>query len=101
MLLAENPKRVYARIKAFSARIKAISGGDKVLKRKRLYLSIQPLLSCFNFPALFRADCFYGTNIGACAAVSTQFRVNHINISFADRFNRALINTRATCSTII
>ena len=53
------------------------------------------------FPTLFRADCFHGTNIGACAAVSTQFRVNYINISFADRFNRALVNTGATCSAII
>ncbi len=55
--------------------------------------------SCF--PTLLRADCFNGTNIGASAAVGTQFGVNFINVSFADSLHRTLINTSTACSTII
>ena len=43
--------------------------------KKRGHILDTASSSCF-FPTLFGADCFYGTYIGACAAVSTQFRVN-------------------------
>ena len=48
-----------------------------------------------------RMNGFNGTNIGTGSAVGAEFRVNFVNITFRDGFNRTFINTGATCSTIV
>ena len=53
------------------------------------------------FLTLFRADCFNWTYVSTCAAVSTELRINHINISFSNSFHGAFIDTGSTGSAII
>jgi hypothetical protein len=50
---------------------------------------------------LFRADRFNRTYIRAGTAVGTKIRVNDIDVTFADRFNRALIDTCTACRAVI
>jgi hypothetical protein len=42
--------------------------------------------------SLLGADRFNGTYVSAGTAVSTQLGINHVNITFADRLHRALVD---------
>jgi hypothetical protein len=41
---------------------------------------------------LLGVDRFHRANIGACAAVSANFRIYLVDVAFSDRFNGALVN---------
>jgi hypothetical protein len=46
-------------------------------------------------------NSFYRADIGACATVCAQFGIDYIDISFADRFNGALIDAATTSSAFV
>jgi hypothetical protein len=50
---------------------------------------------------LFGFDCIHRTNICTRTTVRTNVRVNHIDITFGNRFHRALVNASpASCAVI-
>jgi hypothetical protein len=53
------------------------------------------------FPTLFRANCFNGTNVGTCAAISTKIAINNIDVSFGDCFYGAFIDASSAGSAFI
>jgi hypothetical protein len=52
------------------------------------------------FQLLLRVNRFNRANICACATISANLRINHVNITFFNCFNRALIDAGAASSTI-
>lgn len=50
---------------------------------------------------LFRLDCLNGANICAGAAVGANVRINDIDITFRNCFDRTFVNTGATCGAVV
>jgi hypothetical protein len=84
--------------------VPALSGGPSENFSEAIKKKLPPLaaFSTIHYArSLFRANCFDGTNVGTGTAVSTELRINRINISLADRLNRAFVYTGTTGSAII
>ena len=76
--------------------------GRKIPKQKAAHQLADDLsIHCLNPATLFRADRFNGTYIGTCSTVSTQLRINYIDISLAYCLYRTFINTGTACCTFI
>ncbi len=49
---------------------------------------------------LCRMNCFGGAYLCAGAAVGTNFRINHIDVTLRDSINRAFVDTCSASNTI-
>jgi hypothetical protein len=45
-------------------------------------------------------NCFNGTNIGACATIGANLRINFVDITFRNSLNGALIDTGSASGAI-
>jgi hypothetical protein len=69
-----------------------------VNKKGRLF---EGSLSYDRWSLLCRFNSVYRADISAGPAVGADVRINHIDITFGDSFNRALVYAGATSSTIV
>ena len=46
-------------------------------------------------------NCFYRANVGASATIGTSFRVDGVNVTFSNCFNRTFIDTASASGAIV